>query len=152
MGGFRDSRSPVGSLGGDQVALDIRPRRLPVAISVATEYYTNSAEPTHSYEISSLLSVNVLYMASLPTNAKFNYFFGGGIGWLEVPKSESEPAARIKDTAYNLEAGIHYRYFEKVGFYVATKYLTAQKTVNDLKVIDFSERIILLGVTYNFSL
>lgn len=152
MGGFRDSRSPVGSLGGDEIALDIRSLTLPVAVSISSEYYTNSAEPTHPYEISNLRSINVLYMAPLFSNEKIDYFLGGGIGWLEVPKSEIEPEARIKDNSYNLEAGIHYRYFEKWGFYGVAKYLSAEKKVNNIKVIDFSERIILLGITYNFSL
>lgn len=152
MGGFRDRRSPVGSLGGDEIALDISPRSLPVAISISSEYYTNSAEPTHSYEISSLHSVNLFYTVSLPANEKLNYFLGAGIGLLEVPRGENNPQERIKGNSYNLQAGIRYRYFERIGFYGVAKYLSADKSVNDVPMIDFSERIILLGLSYEFSL
>ncbi|MCW8853438.1 MAG: hypothetical protein OQK76_12230 [Gammaproteobacteria bacterium] len=151
-GGFRDSRSPVHQLGGGQLALDIRPVALPVAFSIASESYTNSPDPTHAYEISKLLSLNLLYITPLSSNEKLNYFFGGGIGWLEVPTDENNPGARTKDNLYNLEAGVHYRYFQKVGFYGLVKYLNSKKTVNNIQVIDFSERIFLLGITYSFSL
>jgi len=152
QGGFRDSRSPIGKLGGGQLALDIKPSTLPIALSISSESYTNSANPTHSYEISSLLSVNMLYMAQLFNIERTNYFLGGGIGWLEVPKGEDDPDARVKGNLYNLEAGIHVRAFWKIGFYGVAKYLSAQKKVNNIKVIDFNEGIILLGVTFNFSL
>jgi hypothetical protein len=152
QGGFRDSRSPIGKLGGGQLALDIKPSTLPIALSISSESYTNSANPTHSYEISSLLSVNMLYMAQLFNIERANYFLGGGIGWLEVPKGEDDPDARVKGNLYNLEAGIHVRAFWKIGFYGVAKYLSAQKKVNNIKVIDFNEGIILLGVTFNFSL
>jgi hypothetical protein len=152
QGGFRDSRSPIGKLGGGQLALDIKPSTLPIALSISSEYYTNSANPTHSYEISSLLSVNMLYMAQLFNIERTNYFLGGGIGWLEVPKGEDDPDARVKGNLYNLEAGIHVRAFWKIGFYGVAKYLSAQKKVNNIKVIDFNEGIILFGVTFNFSL
>ncbi len=152
QGGFRDSRSPIGKLGGGQLALDIKPSTLPIALSISSEYYTNSANPTHSYEIPSLLSVNMLYMAQLFNIERANYFLGGGIGWLEVPKGEDDPDARVKGNLYNLEAGIHVRSFWKIGFYGVAKYLSAQKKVNNIKVIDFNEGIILFGVTFNFSL
>ena len=151
-GGFRDSRSPVHQLGGDQLAIDIRHVALPLALSIASESYTNSPDPTHAYEISKLLSVNLLYMTPLFGNEKLNYFFGGGIGRLEVPTDESKPGVRTKNNLYNLEAGIHYRYFQKVGFYGLVKYLNSKKTVDNTQLIDFSECIVLLGISYNFSL
>ena len=152
MGGFRDSRTPVGSLGGDQLAIDIKPRAWPVALSVSSEYYTNSPEPTHAYEISNLIAINLLYVAHAVSNERLNYFFGGGIGWLEVPSDINNPGAREKDNLFNLEAGVRYCYFERFGFYGAVKYLTAEKTVNNIKLIDFNERVFLVGITYNFSL
>ena len=57
QGGFQDDRSPIDKLGGGQLALDIKPNIFPVAISISNEYYTNSAEPTHSYEISNLTAL-----------------------------------------------------------------------------------------------
>ena len=89
-------------------------------------------------------------MAPLFNIEKANYFLGGGFGWLEVPKDDSDAIER--GNVYNLEAGIHLRYFEKVGFYAVAKYLRAQKKENNIKVINFDEGIILLGITFNFSL
>jgi len=40
----------------------------------------------------------------------------------------------------------------RIGFYGIAKYLYARKKVNNIKVIDFNEGIILLGATFNFSL
>jgi len=147
QGGFRDSRSPVGQLGGGQLALAIKPSTFPIALSISSEYYTNSPNPTHPYEISSMISVNMLYMSHLFNIERVNYFCGGGIGQLEVPKGENDPDASVKSNLYNLEAGINVRAFWKIGFYGAVKYLYAQK-----EEIDFNENIILLGVTINFSL
>jgi hypothetical protein len=94
----------------------------------------------------------MLYMAQLFNIERANYFLGGGIGWLEVPKGEDEPDARVKGKLCNLEAGINVRAFWKIGFYGVAKYLSAQKRVNNIRVIDFNEGIILLGVTLNISL
>lgn len=152
LGGFRDSRSPEGGLGGGQLALDIKPVKSPVAYSISSEYYTNSADPTHSYEISDLLSLNVLYMAQLFDYERTNYFVGGGIGWLKVPTPSSTTDSSLTGQLYNLEAGIHIKTFRTVGFYATAKYLSAQREVNNIKVINFNESIILLGITYNFSM
>ncbi len=152
MGGFRDSRSSSGDVGGDQLALDIKPVKLPLVLSISSEYYTSSADPAHSYEIESLVVLNLLYTDQLPGLENIRYFVGGGIGSLKVPKSEAEPGVKVDDTLVNLEAGIHVKPFRRIGFYGAAKYLSAQKNVDGIKVIDFSESIFLLGVTYSFSL
>jgi hypothetical protein len=148
QGGFKDERSPIGKLGGGQLALDIKPRKFPIAISVSNEYYTNSADPTHSYEIAGLIAVNFLYMTKLFKTERVNFFMGGGIGGLEVPKGEDEPDAMERGIMYNTEVGINTIVFWKIGFYGIYKYLYANKE----KVIDFSEHIVLLGITFNFSL
>lgn len=152
QGGFTDDRSPIGKLGGGQLTLDIKPRKFPIAISVSNEYYTNSADPTHSYEIASLMAVNFLYMTKLFKTERVNFFAGGGIGWLEVPKGEDEPDAMERGNMYNTEVGINTIIFWKIGFYGIYKYLYAKKEIKNVKVIDFSEHIVLLGITFNFSL
>ncbi len=151
-GGFTDDRSPIGKLGGDQLALDIKPSNYPFAISITSEFYTNCPDPTHSYEIRSLVAVNFLYITQPNWSERMDIFLGGGVGRLEVPKGENEPDAMCNGAVYNLEAGFNYRLFWRIGFYGAGKYLYAQKTAQNIKVIDFSERIILLGFTFNFSL
>jgi len=52
---------------------------------------------------------------------------------------------------YNIEGGINIIAFWKIGFYGIYKYLYANKEINSVKVIDFNERIVLLGITGNFS-
>ncbi len=151
QGGFTDDRSPIGKLGGGQLALDIKPRNIPIAISVSNEYYTNSADPTHSYEIATLTAVNILYMKKVSKTERVKLFVGGGIGWLDVPKDTDESDAMNRGIVYNIEGGINIRAFWKIGFYGIYKYLYAQKEVNNVKVIDFSEHIVLLGLTFNFS-
>jgi len=65
QGGFKDDRFPIGKLGGGQLVLDIKPRAFPIAISISNEYYTNSADPIHCYEIAGLIAVNFLSMTKL---------------------------------------------------------------------------------------
>jgi hypothetical protein len=152
QGGFRDDRSPIGKLGGGQLTLDIKPSKYPIAFSISNEYYTNSPDPTHSYEIAGLIAVNLLYMNKLFKSERTNFFIGGGIGRLEVPKGENEPDEMEKGIVYNMEAGVNVRVFWKIGLYGIGKYLYGMKEVNNKKVINFSERIVLLGITFNFGL
>lgn len=152
QGGFTDDRSPIGKLGGGQLTLDIKPRKFPIAISISNEYYTNCADPIYSYEIASLTAVNLLYMTKISKTERVNLFVGGGIGSLEVPKGVDESDAMEKGILYNIEGGINIRAFWKIGFYGIYKYLYAKKERNNVKVIDFSEHIVLLGIAFNFSL
>ena len=148
QGGFTDKRSPIGQLGGGQLTLDIKPRNIPVAISVSTEYYTNGPNPTHSYEIADLITVNFLFITKPFKTERVNLFMGGGAGGLAVPKDEDKPDAMERGIVYNAEVGINAIVFWKIGFYGIYKYLYSKKD----KVIDFSEHIALLGITFNFSL
>jgi hypothetical protein len=152
QGGFVDNRSPIGKLGGGQLTLDIKPARFPIGISISGEYYTNSPDPVHSYEIAGLTSVNLLYMTKLFDRERINFFIGGGIGRLEVPKGEKQPGSMEYGVCYNIEGGINVRGFWKIGFYGITKYLYANKEKADKNVIDFNEFIVLLGFTINFGL
>jgi len=152
QGGFRDSRSPENALGGGQLTLDIKPKAAPIALSLSSEYYTNSPNPTHSYEIENLYSVNILYYSNLEEIERLSYFFGGGVGWLKVPEGESNPEKVNSGNLVNLEAGVNYLAFWKIGVYGIVKYLRAQKSENSKKVINFDEKIVLLGFTFNFSL
>ncbi len=152
QGGFKDNRSPIGKLGGGQLTLDIKPTKYPIALSISNEYYTNSPDPTHSYEIAGLIAVNLLYMTKLFKSERTNFFIGGGIGGLEVPKSEDKPDEMERGMLYNMETGVNVRVFWKIGLYGIGKYLYAMKQVKDTKMINFSEWIVLLGITFNFRL
>jgi hypothetical protein len=152
QGGFAEDRSPIRKSGGGQLALDIKPGKFPIAISISNEYYTNSADPTHSYEIAGLIAINFFYMTKLFKTERVNFFAGGGLGGLEVPKGKDEPDAMARGILYDIEAGVNIRAFWKIGFYGIYKYLYAMKDSNKVKVIDFSEHIVLLGMTFNFSL
>lgn len=150
QGGFRDKRSPENVLGGGQLTLDIKPVKFPVGISISREYYTNSADPTHSYEIESLYAFNIIYDRPFRNNKSLNYFLSAGLGRLKVPK-DSEPNERVSGNHINLEAGINYLVYKKVGIYGAVKYLRAHKTENNIDVVDFNELIMLLGISFGFS-
>ncbi len=152
QGGLRDDRSPLGKLGGGQLTLDIKPAKYPVALSISNEYYTNSADPTHTYEIAGLIAVNLLYMTKLFKSERTTFFFGGGIGGLEVPKGENETDEMEQGMLFNMEAGVNVRIFWKIGLCGIGKYLYAMKNVNNKKVINFNEWIMLLGITFSFGL
>lgn len=146
-GGFRDSRSPENTLGGGQFALDIRPRGRSFMLSLSSEYYTNSPEPTSPYEISDMYALNLLYVTSFLNNPEIDLFLGGGVGRLKVP---NQP--KVASSLYNLEAGIHWKPFKRFGFYGLYKYLYANKDMGNVELIDFNEHIFLLGGTYNFKI
>jgi hypothetical protein len=152
QGGFQESRSPLGKLGGGQLAVDFRPEVFPVALSFSSEYYTNSACPTHDYEIAGLFVINTLYQRNFFNFDRINIFGGGGLGWIEVPKGEAYPDHYERGFAYDLEAGVNIQAFWKIGFYGIYKYLYAYKEKNDYPVIDFNEHAVLLGISFNFTL
>ena len=152
QGGFKDDRSQVGDLGGGQFSVDIKSNNFPVALSFSSESYTNSRYPSQPYEIQSLYSVNLIYMEQLFNYTKTDYFLGAGLGRLKVPRGDKYPGVKVSGGLYNLEAGIHVKTFERFGFYGVAKYLHAQRDVDQTKVIDFNETIVILGLTYRFSL
>ncbi len=152
QGGFSDDRSPIGKLGGGQVNLDVYPRAWPVGLSIFTEYYTNSASPSHSYEIADLIALNLLFRGQLFGVDRLHYFLGGGAGCLAVPEGEDSPDEYISTDVYNLEAGVNVLAFWKIGFYGIGKYLHAHRVMNNVAVIDFDEAIVMVGITFNFSL
>ena len=137
-------------MGGGQLTLDIKPDKYPIAVSISNEYYTNSADPTHSYEIKGMFVVNALYMKKPFKNDRINVFAGGGAGVVQVPEDDTDDM--VSGTVFNLEAGINVKAFWKIGFYGVGKYLYAQKKVNNVKVIDFNEFIVLLGLTFTFGI
>jgi len=144
QGGFYDNRSPVGKLGGGQLALDINPVDTKLALSFSSEYYTNSPAPSHAYEIKEMLLFNMLYTSRLKRYEKARYFIGGGAGTLVVPKENNKSEVNANGIAYDLEAGVNVIVYKKLGVYGVAKYLYAQKREQDKKTIDFNEFIILL--------
>lgn len=151
QGGFRDDRSPIGKLGGGQFTLDIYPRGWPLGVSLFTEYYTNSNEPTSSYEIADLIALNLLYTRPLFGSNRLKYFFTGGAGYVKVPL-EDDPDEFVFTDVYNVEAGVSVMAFWKIGFYGVVKYFTAHRVMDGVDVIDFDELACLVGITFNFSL
>ncbi len=145
QGGFHDDRSPIGKLGGGQVALDVCPRAWPIGVSIFTECYTNSANPTHSYEIADLVALNLLFTRPLFGINRVRYFLGAGAGWVQVPIGEDDPDEYAYTDHYNLEAGVNVIAFWKIGLYGVVKYINAHKS----NVIDFDETVVMLGVTLN---
>ncbi len=147
-GGFKDSRSPDGKVGGGPLALDIMPCNWRFGISLSAESYTRSPEPTESFEISDMYVFSLLYINSLEDIDKTDYFLSVGTGKLKVPDQDRQ----VDATLINIEAGVHWKRFDRFGFYGSLKYLYAEKTLNDRKVIDFDETIFTIGVIYRFML
>jgi len=143
QGGFTDDRSPINKLGGGQLAIDIKHGKLPIGISISNEYYTNSSNPTNPYEISTLTAVNCLYYKNLLKSNRLNVFAGGGIGGMKVPQGNDTSANSM---LFNFEAGINTRLLWKFGLYATYKYLYANKEDQ----VNFSEHIVLIGITFNF--
>ena len=152
QGGFSDIRSPIGVLGGGELTLDIKLRQLPLAFSFSGEYYTNSADPTHDYEIAGSSTYSLLYMNKLFSWERVNVFAGAGPGYMEVPIEDALPAKIYENAWYlNVEAGINIRVLWKFGLYGVYKYMYAYKEGGST-LIDFNEHIVLLGLTFNFSI
>jgi len=152
QGGFSDIRSPIGVLGGGELTLDIKLRHLPLAFSFSGEYYTNSADPTHNYEIASSATYSLLFMDKLFGWERVNVFAGAGPGYMEVPIEDALPAKIYENAWYlNVEAGINIRVLWKFGLYGVYKYMYAYKEGGST-LIDFNEHIVLLGLTFNFSI
>ena len=147
QGGLYDERASENSLGGGQLALDVKLNDFPIVLSIAGEYYKKRPDAIYSYEIQSMTVVYVLYTVQLLKNWKSNYYFGPGIGFLEVPKENSNTME--KGIAFDAAAGINIKAFWKIGFYAEGKYIYSSKTVNNIKVIDFSDVGFLDGVSLN---
>jgi len=150
QGGFRDHRAEDGIVGGGQLGLDVKMAELPIAISVTYEYYTKSPDPIFPYEIAGLVVANALYMRPAARGWwKSNVWLGGGIGTLSVPKL-GVPDAMERGILFDLVGGINVRLFWKMGLYIEGKYIYSSKTTDDIKVIDFSDFPVLVGISLNF--
>ncbi len=149
-GGLHDDRAPDKALGGGQLALDIKLDNLPIAISIAGEYYKKGPDAIYPYEIQNLNVIYLLYTTPLTKKWKSNIYGGGGIGVLEVPKSDIESNNSEWGILFDAALGINTRVFRKLGVYVEGKYIYSSKTRNNVKVIDFSDFGLLVGISYNF--
>lgn len=149
QGGFSDSRSDLNSLGGGEFTFDIKHKNYPLTLSYSGEYYTNGPDPSHSYEISSMNTINLLYLNKLKRYKRLSYFAGGGLAIIHVPKDNV--SGTNKTLGYNLELGLNFKVYKALGIYGMYKYLYAHKEKDSIAIIDFDENIILIGFTLNFS-
>lgn len=149
QGGLRDERPDDGKLGAGQLALDVKLGKLPIALSVAQEYYKKSPEAEEAYEIQSLVVTNALYVRT-PIERRAKAYLGGGIGVLWVPKgADGAPDEMERGIMFDLAGGVNVRAFWKIGVYIEGKYIYASKTRDGVKVIDFSNGGALVGVSLN---
>ncbi|KPL12565.1 hypothetical protein AMJ74_06625 [candidate division WOR_3 bacterium SM1_77] len=161
QGGLWDDRASNGVLGGGQLALDVRLNTVPIAFQVASEYW-NTGSLDDPYEIESYEAVKVLvtqqignlmsFLYTKPVVRKTDYLYlGAGIGRISVPKIEN-PDERERCVAYDAVGGVHIGIFWKLGLFAEGKYLYSSKTIDNIKVIDFSDFGILAGVSLIFDL
>lgn len=144
-GGFNDQRSPIGKLGGGLLAVTAQHEAFPIAFSFSGEYYTNSAEPVDPYEISDMIVLSCYYSKFFLRDQRLNVFAGPGVGRLVVPVNAKDSK---KGPLINLEAGVNARVLWKFGLYAHYKYLHARKG----SAIDFNEHILLVGLSFNFTI
>jgi len=147
QGGLWEDRAPEGKLGGGQLAVDVKLGERPVAISISQEYHKKDPVPDSSYEIGSLVAVNVLYMTQV-VKERANIFLGGGIGGLSAPRI-GDPGIMERGFLFDLVGGVNVKLFWKIGVYIEGKYIYCKKTINDIKVIDFSNPGFLVGISLN---
>ena len=152
MGGFSESRSPEGVLGGGQVAFDIHLTHLPLSFSISQESYANRADPKYPYEIARMVNANVFYYDNFNSLDKFSYFLGLGAGKISVPRSETSPKPYVSDSYINIASRIHYKISTHFSLYLLVKHLAADKSVNNVDVINYNDTIMLFGLGYNFQL
>ncbi len=150
QGGYADKRSDLNQLGGGQLALEVKYSEFPLSLCWFGEYYTNSPNPTHNYEIRGMGGFNVFYSKRLLKNRKLRLYAGGGTGGMDVPRGEDYPGKIITDMFYNIEAGASYTIFWKLGLYGFYKYLYADEHYKGKHVIEFHEHIIMVGITLDF--
>jgi len=146
QGGLRHDSAPDGVLGGGQLALDIKPCKYPIAISISQEYHKKDPVADSPYEIESLVAVNMLYMATLSNYA--TGYLVGGIGGLSVPKIEDTDAME-RGVLFDVVCGINIKVFWKIGFYIEGKYIYSRKTIDNVKVIDFNDVGAMVGLSLN---
>lgn len=156
-----DDRALNGTLGGSQLALEMRLNRIPLAFQLATEYW-NKGSLQYPYEIETYDAAKVLlfgyigdimpFLFAEPLTTKTTYLYlGAGAGIISVPKIE-EPDERETGIAYDAVCGTNIRLFWKIGLFAEGKYLYSRKTTNDIQVIDFSDLGFLFGISLNFDL
>lgn len=147
QGGLWEDRAPDGKLGGDQLAVDVKLGERPIAISVSQEFYTKDPVADSSYEIGSLVTVNVLYMTQI-IKERANVFIGGGIGGLSAPRID-DPGIMERGFLFDLVGGVNVKAFWKIGVYVEGKYIYCKKIIDNINVIDFSNPGFLVGISLN---
>ena len=155
QGGLRHDSAPDGVLGGGQLALDVKPCKYPIAISISQEYHKKDPVADSPYEIESLVAVNMLYVATIakkkPEEEPVVYavgYLGGGVGGLSVPKIE-DPDAMERGVLFDVVCGINIKIFWKIGFYIEGKYIYSSKTIDNIKVIDFNDVGAMVGLSLN---
>ena len=149
QGGLRDFRAEDNALGGGQIAVDYTPEFSPFTFSLASEYYTKSANPTNYYEIKNATIGYLLYNFSLCECRRAKLYGGLGVGWLEVPKRFGSG-----DDGYvmlNSVAGLKMKLFWKFGGYAEFRYLYCKKEEDGKLLIGFNDPGLLIGFSYNFN-
>lgn len=130
--------------------MDVQLARLPLVVSIATEYYKKSPEASHPYEIHGMLVAYLLYRQPLPTTWNSDAYIGGGIAVLEVPRSDGNDTVMERAIAFDAACGISAKAFWKLGVYIEAKYIYSRKTARTVRIVDFSNVGVLAGITLNF--
>lgn len=139
--GGMGSNGPEG-LGGGLLSLDVRLGETPLWVSVAGEYYKRGPQAREGWEIQDMGS---LYLLAKSTYRGRAILHGGvGLGQLETGR---------KDEAIALSAvgGASLRLFSDFGLQVEGHHLRSRAERDDVRVVDFSNHGLLVGLIYDQS-
>jgi len=136
------------SLGGGQVALDVRLGDLPLWVSLAGEYYKEyfpSAKET--WEIEQLGALYLFYKTERLPRLRAELFAGLGVGKLTTGGDDqgTDEGAPV----YEVFVGINRQVYKRWGLWVDVRHLRSQKERDQVRVVDFSSDGLMVGVTYN---
>ena len=136
------------SLGGGQVALDVRLGDGPLWLSLAGEYYKEYfPSAKHTWEIEQISALYLFYKTERLPRLRAEFFAGLGVGKLSTGGDDQgvDEAAPV----YEVTAGINRQVYKRWGLWVDVRHLRSQKERDQARVVDFSSNGLMVGVTYN---
>ena len=153
QGGLSAAGQPdAQSLGGGQLALDVRLGSSPLWVSWAGEYYKQQPEAQNPWEIDDLGALYLLYRTEPIPRIDSELVFGVGVGRLNTGGDEEAAeyqTASHQAPVYQVTAAANRKLYKRLGLWVDVRYLYSRKTEGEVRVVDFSSRGLLVGFTYN---
>ncbi len=136
------------SLGGGQIALDVRLGDLPLWLSLAGEYYKEQFPSSmEAWAIEHISALYLFYKTERLPRLRSELCAGLGVGKLTTGGDDqgTEEVAPV----FEVTASINRQVYKRWGLWVDMRYLHSRKTRNQVRVVDFGSRGLMVGLTYN---